>query len=529
MNMAALPLKVGFVSALLLTTAFALPAQGLINNGARIVTTTGSNIYINGATGNYTSQAGGLITPASVGGNLFVIGNWVNNAGNAGFSADGVSVYLTGAAQSIGGSASTSFYNLYFQGSSTKTLNINTTVGGLSLFNGVLDVGARPLDLNSYVLTLSNPAAGAVTNTTGYIISETNAATNPSIVRWQMGTTTGAHTIPFGTVAGISIPFVFNKIPATAATIDIATRPTAASNNNPWASGVSHMYDPNLVQDGSDEAVIDRWWEINSTAAITANLTFRYRGNTENTLLPAYNTGTLGAQYWASGAWLPDNAILGSGTGVTAGVGVVTANGVSIAAAYTPWVLSSQLAPLPVEWLTFTTTCTTNNALVKWSTATEQNNDYFTVQRSTDGFIWDNIGTVNGAGNSSQVNAYTFVDPQLLSATTYYRIRQTDYNGQHSYSSLSTLQPCGTTQASIDAFSASGQVSVAVQTTFGSDYSVQLFDTQGRLVREQQFAAREGANRFELLGQVPATGIYMVTVTSAAGERFSKKLFITRN
>lgn len=519
--------RYGFIAAVLLLSAASLGAQGLINNGARIVLTSTAAVVVNGATGNYTSQAGGLITNATTGGSMYVAGNWVNNAGNAGFSNDGATVFLNGAAQSVGGSSSTTFFNLTLQGTNSKTLGINTTVGGISTLTGVLSLGARPLVLNSFTLTVSNPNAAAITNTTGYIESETNAATNPSIVSWQMATTTGAHVFPFGTTAGILIPFTFNKVPATSATVSVATRPTATSNNTPWATGVTHMYDPTLAQDGSDEAVIDRWWEINSTAAITANLTFSYRGNTENTLLPAFNTGTLGAQYWTTGAWLPDNAVLGSGTGVTAGVGTVTANGVSIAAAYTPWVLSSQLAPLPVEWLSVNGSCGNNNAVLRWSTGSEQNNDFFTIERSINGTTWIPIATVQGAGNSSMINNYHYIDPLSLSTISYYRIRQTDYNGNSSLSPIMMITPCSVGDELIDAFAAgNGNVFVNVSTAFAQDYRVELYDSRGRIVVQQQFSAQPGANRFELNGNVPASGVYMISVTGISGERFGKKLFL---
>ncbi|MGL5891867.1 MAG: hypothetical protein ACRC3B_18385, partial [Bacteroidia bacterium] len=150
-------LKPKLILAVSLLSAASLSAQGLINNGAQIVLNTGAAVVVDGATGNYTSQAGGLITNNTTGGSVYVAGNWVNNAGNVGFSNDGTTVLLNGAAQTIGGSASTSFYNLTLQGTNTKTLNINTTVGGISTLTGVLGLGARPLALNSFVLTVSNP------------------------------------------------------------------------------------------------------------------------------------------------------------------------------------------------------------------------------------------------------------------------------------------------------------------------------------------------------------------------------------
>lgn len=86
---------------------------------------------------------------------------------------------------------------------------------------------------------------------------------------------------------------------------------------------------------------------------------------------------------------------------------------------------------LPVEWLGFEARLVDEGASVQcnWQTASELNNDFFTIERSADGQQWSAIGTVDGAGTSSEVNAYTWVDRYPLAGTSYYRIRQTDYNG----------------------------------------------------------------------------------------------------
>jgi hypothetical protein len=86
---------------------------------------------------------------------------------------------------------------------------------------------------------------------------------------------------------------------------------------------------------------------------------------------------------------------------------------------------------LPVEWLGFEASLVDEGASVQcnWQTASEHNNDFFTIERSADGQQWSAIGTVDGSGTSSEVNAYTWIDRYPLAGTSYYRIRQTDYNG----------------------------------------------------------------------------------------------------
>lgn len=89
--------------------------------------------------------------------------------------------------------------------------------------------------------------------------------------------------------------------------------------------------------------------------------------------------------------------------------------------------------PLPVGMTDFTATASDKEVFLKWETASEQNNDYFTLERSQDMEIWESIGTVKGSGNSSTPVKYEFVDRQPLSGYSYYRLSQTDFDGTREY------------------------------------------------------------------------------------------------
>lgn len=86
---------------------------------------------------------------------------------------------------------------------------------------------------------------------------------------------------------------------------------------------------------------------------------------------------------------------------------------------------------LPVEWLSFDAKLSEDQRLVNcdWSTASETNNDFFTVERTSDLLNWESIGTVQGAGTTLEQSDYRFIDRSPLPGISYYRIRQTDYNG----------------------------------------------------------------------------------------------------
>ena len=92
--------------------------------------------------------------------------------------------------------------------------------------------------------------------------------------------------------------------------------------------------------------------------------------------------------------------------------------------------------------------CDGNKPVVTWETASETNNDYFTVYKSFDALHFFEIGRVAGAGNSNTVNSYQYTDTLKSNKTTYYQIKQTDYNGQSTISNLMTSK-CNLTDSEI--------------------------------------------------------------------------------
>ncbi|MFH1004574.1 MAG: T9SS type A sorting domain-containing protein [Bacteroidota bacterium] len=89
--------------------------------------------------------------------------------------------------------------------------------------------------------------------------------------------------------------------------------------------------------------------------------------------------------------------------------------------------------PLPITLLSFDATCRAEKVKLNWATTTEINNNFFTIERAIDAMNWQMIGTVDGAGNSNTVRYYTFIDEEPAEGINYYRLKQTDFNGQFEY------------------------------------------------------------------------------------------------
>ena len=91
--------------------------------------------------------------------------------------------------------------------------------------------------------------------------------------------------------------------------------------------------------------------------------------------------------------------------------------------------------PLPIELIKFIARLNENQSvLLSWQTLTEINNDYFTIERSRDVTAWQEVEKIDGAGNSNTLLQYHTIDEHPYLNISYYRLKQTDFNGQYSYS-----------------------------------------------------------------------------------------------
>ncbi len=96
--------------------------------------------------------------------------------------------------------------------------------------------------------------------------------------------------------------------------------------------------------------------------------------------------------------------------------------------------------PLPVKLLSFTGNTTDLGNVLTWSTASEINSNYFEVQKSTDGILFNQIGQVKASVNSKITQHYRFIDKNIQSPLNYYRLKQVDLNNDYENSAVITIQ-----------------------------------------------------------------------------------------
>jgi hypothetical protein len=478
-----------------------------ITNTAQI-TVKGDILFSTGATMNNNGE-------------LAVSGNFTNNSGGSLFGASEGTVVLNGNNQDIAGSHVTHFNNLELQNGGTKTLLQDALTGGNNLMNtGVLSIGASSLDLNSHTLTVSNAQPGAITRTSGFIVSETDPLAGYGIISRLVKNNTGLYEFPFGNAqTGHYIPVNFEiTTPGVGnnGIISLSTYPTATAatpNNRPLPAGLGSL----LSVAGSENAhnTLDRWWvvDVNGyTDKPVSSVTFTYRdsewdlsGGSTNTIVE----NMLQAQSNDGLVWDP----------FTMGTVNTTANTVTVNSInnYKPfWTLVGSNNPLPIELLVFDARAGKNRQSdLNWITAAEKDNDFFTIERSRDGINFSAIGRVEGAGNSTNNVYYTFVDKNPFDGVNYYRLKQTDFNGSYSYSETRTVT---FDKPVVDAFKvypnpAMEQFYIQIEGEVSSD-RIYISDKTGKVVREisiDTMSAQDVVNiPVQRNGMAP--GVYVITL-----------------
>lgn len=141
--------------------------------------------------------------------------------------------------------------------------------------------------------------------------------------------------------------------------------------------------------------------------------------------------------------------------------------------------------PLPVKLIKFDAINNSRTVVISWSTAYEEQNDYFIVQKSHDATYWKDVGTIAGRGTVHHINDYQFVDKFPLTGTNYYRLIQKDLDGRSSHSEIISVE-----YSSIDKYIISYSPvnqGISVFTPDLSDNTIHLFNQTGQYVAGYKF------------------------------------------
>ncbi|QMU29747.1 isopeptide-forming domain-containing fimbrial protein [Adhaeribacter radiodurans] len=170
------------------------------------------------------------------------------------------------------------------------------------------------------------------------------------------------------------------------------------------------------------------------------------------------------------------------------------------------------IVPLPVELLRFEAKNQNNQVYLTWATASEKNNDYFVVERSSDGKTFTSIGQVKGAGTTNQLKEYSFFDQSPLFGTAYYRLKQVDFNAVSKLSKIIAvdvkLSPVTATKLYPNP--AQDKVNLQFSAIANGTAAIEIMDAKGRRVKTQLITVTSGQNIIVLNIQDLATGMYVL-------------------
>jgi hypothetical protein len=194
---------------------------------------------------------------------------------------------------------------------------------------------------------------------------------------------------------------------------------------------------------------------------------------------------------------------------------------------FSPFGLGDQVTLLPVNWLSMG--CSRVNekqALVQWATASETQSDSFVVERSLNGQNFTRVGAVKAAGNSSEPRQYSLTDNHAVGARAFYRVKQTDLDGESSNSEICSVLPVNDVSGALDIYPnpANDVLTVVNNAEETEVLTLRLIDMAGKevmRVRSEQKSINLPVGKFE-------TGLYLLSVEGMNGLRVFHKIVISQ-
>jgi hypothetical protein len=217
------------------------------------------------------------------------------------------------------------------------------------------------------------------------------------------------------------------------------------------------------------------------------------------------------------------NAVSQGSSGVFASANYLEWNGLTTFSEFGGASGSNQ--PLPVELVSFTSTCVDNNTILKWETVSENNSSYFDVEKSTDGYTWRVIGQVSAAGNSNEQLSYSLSDYDNNS-NTFYRLNQVDLDGRNEYFGPISSS-CEITSFIFNTIPNPSKEDFFLQIYSKEDETVtiEIQDLNGKLVHINKYEVQNGINIFPVNSEF-INGVYYIKLIRNNNESFIIKHLI---
>lgn len=375
----------------------------------------GTNIAALDIQGNI-NIIGTLNLSNAVGGDLSLGGNWTNSGT---FNDNFRQVTINGTSDQTITNAS---------GETFSFLALQNTGGNIILENNVEVTRRFQFNTgNTANLTTSNSSTITISNdvpddTNNGIVRNGNGFVQTTIIR-TIGTSTGDRIYPVGAGAN------YREL-----TLSVSTAPTISGNVQLTYTNINSVSDIAPINDNGTNIIrlSDSKWDLSTTTLSGGNYGLQLRGDglvvTDVThLRVSLATSIIGTHS------------TGTGTNTNPEANRITLSQSDLNNIF--YIGTEDLAsPLPVELTKFEGKILGNQIQLDWQTVSEENSDYFEIQKSTDGFNFETIGVQQAAGFSNENIDYLYFDNTPNYGQNYYRLKQIDLNNDFEYSNIINIK-----------------------------------------------------------------------------------------
>jgi hypothetical protein len=387
----------------------------------------------------------------------------------------------------IKGISTTSFYDLSIQKSSSdKILSINENI---NVSNNMLFTSGK-IDLNGNNINLGS--SGFITNET-----ENNRIFdgfgNGQIIAMDINMNT--NSTQYSNIRGLGISIT-----------------TQASGNVPGNTTIIRKHTEIQGIDDADGNSILRSYIINPTlnTALNVNLEYSYfvaelNENAENSLQLFRKPGASQWELTVSTADISTNTIYSEGVN-----------------SFSEWTAAPKASTLPIELLDFYIVNNQNQIDIHWTTTTEINNDYFTIEKSKNAIDFQAVNIKTGAGNSNHTIHYQDIDTKPWNGTSYYRLKQTDFDGTYTYSkiiSINRSQNESISEVLIYPNPCSDFINIQIRANLDSFTKVEITNIYGQVVSSENFQIKAVENTLRISTQELASGKYLLRIMTKSDNR----------
>ena len=252
--------------------------------------------------------------------------------------------------------------------------------------------------------------------------------------------------------------------------------------------------------------VVKTTWNISETVSggSNVNIQFQWNGTDEGT---SFARSSCHMSHYSGSAWENPGA-----SGSASGSNPYTFTFSDYTGTFSPFGMGGSGGPLPVKLLYFKANKENKFGQLNWATASEINNDYFNLEKSLDGDIFQSIGKIYGDGNSQQIIKYSFTDSNLAQGLNYYRLKQTDYDGKFSYSHTEVVihTPEQNKNVTYYPIPASDHINIDIASVGNLETHIRIINILGTIVLQNNIQLQSGHNHIEIDLNELQGGVYFI-------------------